>query len=102
LISYGWLIADITRSLQHKQEQMARSRKQNALLADLNALDDKLRLSAVGDKVHVLAEPFPTLPLWRRVDRQYWWNEWLSKPFIDAGVSAQLNAVGVTDFLVSS
>lgn len=65
---------------------MAKSKRQDALLADLNVLDEKYRLSVVGDKVHVLAEPFPTLPLWRRVDRQYWWNEWLSKPFIDAGV----------------
>ncbi|EEB92630.1 hypothetical protein MPER_08831, partial [Moniliophthora perniciosa FA553] len=29
---------DITRSLQHKQEQVAKLRKQDALLADLNAL----------------------------------------------------------------
>lgn len=36
--------------------------------------------------VDPLAEPYPTLPLWRRVDRQFWWNEWLSKPFIDAGL----------------
>ncbi|KAJ7661766.1 SacI homology domain-containing protein [Mycena rosella] len=33
-----------------------------------------------------LVEPNPTLPLWRRVDRKFWWNEWMSKPFIDAGV----------------
>jgi hypothetical protein len=27
------------------------------------------------------------LPLWRRVDRRFWWNEWLGREFIDAGVS---------------
>jgi hypothetical protein len=39
-----------------------------------------------GETVNALDEPFPTLPLWRRVDRQFWWNEALSRPFIDAGV----------------
>lgn len=63
-----------------------KSKKQNALLADLNALDDASKLTPEDGKVSVLAEPSPTLPLWRRVDRQYWWNEWLSKPLLDAGV----------------
>ena len=26
------------------------------------------------------------LPLWRRVDRRFWWNEWLGRELIDAGV----------------
>ncbi|PCH37867.1 hypothetical protein WOLCODRAFT_161110 [Wolfiporia cocos MD-104 SS10] len=77
---------DITRSLQHKHELIAKAKVQNALLADLNAPDRDTQLSPIGDKVDVLAEPAPTLPLWRRVDRQYWWNEWLSRPFIDAGL----------------
>jgi len=53
----------------------------------LNALDEAIRVTAISDKIDVLAEPFSTLPLWRRVDRHYWWNEWMSKPFVDAGVS---------------
>ncbi|GBE82128.1 predicted protein [Sparassis crispa] len=77
---------DITRSLQHKHELMARAKKHTSLLAELNALDESKQISPVGDKVDVLAEPFPTLPLWRRVDRHFWWNEWLSKPFVDAGL----------------
>jgi len=71
--------------LQHKQEQIAKTQKQNVLLAELDALDQSV---AGGEDVDVLAEPLPTLPLWRRVDRQFWWNEHLSKPFIDAGVTA--------------
>lgn len=78
---------DITRTLQQKQELIAKGKKQNALLAELNALDDSQKLSPLGEKVDVLVEPSGNLPLWRRVDRQFWWNEWLSKPFIDAGVS---------------
>ncbi|CCM00021.1 uncharacterized protein FIBRA_02047 [Fibroporia radiculosa] len=77
---------DITRSLQHKHEILAKTKLQSTLLADLDVLDEQKQLSPVGDKIDVLAEPSPTLPLWRRVDRQFWWNEWLSKPFIDAGV----------------
>lgn len=60
--------------------------KKNALLADLNALDGEHKVETSDDKVDVLAEASPTLPLWRRVDRQFWWNEWISKPFINAGV----------------
>ncbi|EMD38456.1 hypothetical protein CERSUDRAFT_113620 [Gelatoporia subvermispora B] len=78
---------DVTRSLQHKHELIVKAKTQNALLADLNALDSSTpRLSPLSDTVDVMAEPSPTLPLWRRVDRQFWWNEWLSKPLIDAGL----------------
>ena len=82
------LPSDITHSLQHKQEQIAKTQKQNVLLAELDALDPSAQSVASGQDVDVLAEPLPTLPLWRRVDRQFWWNEHLSKPFIDAGVFA--------------
>lgn len=33
-----------------------------------------------------LAEPQSNLPLWRRVDRKFWWNEVMAKPFTEAGV----------------
>ncbi|KAJ7063419.1 SacI homology domain-containing protein [Mycena amicta] len=74
---------DITRSLQHKQEQVAKSQKQHALLADLNALPEPDKSDY---KIDPLVEPQSALPLWRRVDRQFWWNEWMSKPFVDAGL----------------
>ena len=77
---------DITRSLQHKHELIAKAKMQNALLAELKIVDETTQMGLNGDKVDVLAEPSSTLPLWRRVDRQFWWNEWLSKPFVDAGV----------------
>ncbi|KAH8106812.1 SacI homology domain-containing protein [Cristinia sonorae] len=77
---------DITRSLQYKQELVVKDKRKNALLADLNALEDGHQLAQPEDKVDVLAEPNAILPLWRRVDRQFWWNEWLSKPFVDAGI----------------
>ncbi|THU85663.1 hypothetical protein K435DRAFT_869083 [Dendrothele bispora CBS 962.96] len=108
---------DITRSLQHKQELVAKAKKQSELLDDLLPPKDKDRKGKdkdkgpnsptrkaqdkephvhsaghihEGDKVNPLAEPNPTLPLWRRVDKQFWWNEWLSKPLIDAGLHSYI------------
>ncbi|KAK7020499.1 SacI homology domain-containing protein [Favolaschia claudopus] len=80
---------DITRSLQHKQELVSKLQRRNSLLADLNVLsssETSARAEQDDGKIDVLVEPNPTLPLWRRVDRKFWWNEWMSKPFIDAGV----------------
>ncbi|KAF7778523.1 hypothetical protein Agabi119p4_2868 [Agaricus bisporus var. burnettii] len=73
---------DITRSIQHKQEQHAKSHKKNELLAGLGAIPS----SEAGVNLSAISEPYPTLPLWRRVDKQFWWNEWMSKHFIDAGL----------------
>ncbi|KAF8635542.1 hypothetical protein AX17_003925 [Amanita inopinata Kibby_2008] len=82
---------DITRSLQHKQERITKSQKEHALLADLNALPaseapPKPGTNRLDSQVNPSSEPYPTLPLWRRVDRQFWWNEWLIKPLVDAGL----------------
>ncbi|KAH9001323.1 SacI homology domain-containing protein [Lactarius akahatsu] len=74
---------DLTRTLQHKQEQIAKAQKRDALLKQLDASDSSAQPS---ENVDALAEPLPTLPLWRRVDRQFWWNEHLSKPLTDAGL----------------
>jgi hypothetical protein len=105
-------VSDITRSLQHKQAALAKGRKDDALLHSLTTPEKETPRSpptspnklksprapkaptprARGadapplDAVDVLAEPHATLPLWRRVDRQFWWNEWMAKPFVDAGV----------------
>lgn len=85
--------SDITRSLQHKQDQVLKSQKQDALLADLIPSRNSSELLE-GEKINALSEPYPTLPLWRRVDKQFWWNEWMSKPFIDAGVCSHSYLAG--------
>ncbi|KAK0210966.1 SacI homology domain-containing protein [Desarmillaria ectypa] len=72
---------DITRSMQHKRDLIAKTQRQGFLLADLNVFSSH-KLDNTGN----VSEPNPTLPLWRRVDKKYWWNEWLAKPFIDAGL----------------
>ncbi|KAJ8462179.1 hypothetical protein ONZ45_g18030 [Pleurotus djamor] len=90
---------DITRSLQHKQSLLDKSQKQKALLVDLNAIAS----SEINDATQVaLAEPNPTLPLWRRVDKQFWWNESLSKPFIDAGLHSYVLPIMQGYYQVSS
>jgi len=89
-------LTDITRSLQHKQEQVVKLQRKHALLVDLNALPSPESPKSQFDQeafmkginINPLDEPNPTLPLWRRVDKRFWWNEWLLKPFIDAGVIA--------------
>jgi phosphatidylinositol 4-phosphatase len=72
--------------LQRKQEQLAKTQKQNALLAELDALDISAQSVAHGENIDALSEPLSTHPLWHRVDHQFWWNEHLLKPFIDAKV----------------
>ncbi|KAF7974824.1 hypothetical protein HWV62_11181 [Athelia sp. TMB] len=122
---------DITRSLQHKQAQVSKSHKQNTLLASLNALPEVPSSSSkrksrgasrsatepplspnapnspvterlpVDEHVDPLPEPYPTLPLWRRVDRHFWWNEWLSKPFVDAGLHSYVLPIMQGHFQIS-
>lgn len=69
---------DITTSLQHKRTEVARLRKKTA---KDNMNDEN------GEQFNILSEPNSTFPLWRRVTKQFWWNEAMLKPFIDAGVS---------------
>lgn len=59
------------------------------MLADLNISENRPPPKPSKDGVDPLAEPSPMLPLWRRVDKQFWWNESLSKLFINAGVCSQ-------------
>ncbi|KAF9246453.1 SacI homology domain-containing protein [Melanogaster broomeanus] len=92
---------DLTRSLQHKHEQFLKSTAQEKLLAELDALP-KNHVGPLDSTVDPLAEPFSTLPLWRRVNRQFWWNEWLSKPFIDAGLHSYVLPIVQGHFQISS
>ncbi|KAG1756423.1 phosphoinositide polyphosphatase [Suillus paluster] len=90
---YFALHFDITRSLQHKHEQFTKLHAQNKLLSELDALAKDTIVNPLDDKVDALFEPSAMLPLWRRVDRHFWWNEWLSKPFIDAGLHSYVTPI---------
>lgn len=61
------------------------------LLAKLDVLPSDPSVECLDSNVDPLAEPFSTLPLWKRVNREFWWNEWLLTPFTDAGVGTLLN-----------
>ncbi|PAV23487.1 hypothetical protein PNOK_0055500 [Pyrrhoderma noxium] len=67
---------DITTSLQHKQHEVLRLRRRASSQPGIN----------VEDHVDILAEPQLTQPLWRRVTKQFWWNENLLQPFINSNL----------------
>ncbi|KAG2349544.1 hypothetical protein BDR05DRAFT_1020563 [Suillus weaverae] len=90
---YFALHFDITRSLQHKHEQFTKLHAQNKLLSELDALSKDTVVNPLDDKVDALFEPSVMLPLWRRVDRHFWWNECLSKPFMDAGLHSYVTPI---------
>ncbi|KAG0705071.1 SacI homology domain-containing protein [Suillus ampliporus] len=90
---YFALHFDITRSLQHKHEQFTKLHTQNKSLSDLGVHPKDTTVNSLDDKVEPLCEPSAMLPLWRRVDRHFWWNEWLSKPFIDAGLHSYVTPI---------
>ncbi|KAG1903754.1 phosphoinositide polyphosphatase [Suillus fuscotomentosus] len=90
---YFALHFDITRSLQHKHEQFTKMHTRNKLLSELDALPKDTNVNPLDDKVDPLFEPSVILPLWRRVDRHFWWNEWLSKPFMDAGLHSYVTPI---------
>lgn len=79
---------DLSNSLQRKQQQVTRLKRQRALLEDLEALGDWHSL-ADCESADPFCEPFHNAPLWKRVDRKFWWNEHLLKPFIEASVRLQ-------------
>ncbi|KAG8963113.1 hypothetical protein FRC03_003389 [Tulasnella sp. 419] len=79
---------DITRSLQHKYEIIAAHERHDALIDELDpegGKDDSSKQD-VRSNISPLAEPNANLPLWRRVDRKFWWNENLSNIFVEAGL----------------
>ncbi|KIM25985.1 hypothetical protein M408DRAFT_330774 [Serendipita vermifera MAFF 305830] len=74
---------DLSNSLQRKQQQVERLKKQENILADLNALGDWAKLEPC-EGAKPFMEPSPNLPLWQRIDRKFWWNEHLLQPLIES------------------
>ncbi|KIL00905.1 hypothetical protein PAXRUDRAFT_128798 [Paxillus rubicundulus Ve08.2h10] len=93
---------DLTRSIQHKHERSLKSHAQEKLLAELEALPKSHSVGTLDSAVDPLVEPVPTLPLWRRVNRQFWWNEWPARPFIDAGLHSYVLPIVQGHFQISS
>lgn len=76
---------DLTTPQQRKQDALESMAKGNkAEQRKINSASQHNSSSMKG--LDPNAEPWPTLPLWRRVDRRFWHNENLSKDFVEAGL----------------
>ena len=69
--------------MKQKQEELSRVRRK--------VHQGDSGRSSEDDTIDVLAEPNLMLPLWKRVVKHFWWNEWMVQPFIEAGVSTMLS-----------
>lgn len=80
------------RWLQLKEEKLsARSAGRSPKPKQAIPLTGKAAEDVDNDEVLIdmrKEEPSSMLPLAQRADRRFWWNNWLSKPLIDAGVRA--------------
>ena len=86
---------DLTRTLQHKRRLlMARATSETAL-ADLLPKNSFQSTFPPGDSPKSVSSPMEEddfvepniqVPLWRRVDRRFFWNEALLKDFIGVGL----------------
>jgi hypothetical protein len=91
---------DLTHSLQHKRQLISsRSATGNALA---NLLTDEVATFPLSPSEQPTPQPATQtpssmtkddfiepdihVPLWRRADRRFFWNEWLCKDFIDLGL----------------
>jgi hypothetical protein len=75
---------DLTHSLQHKRRLISARSASSAALSNL------LPGATPSDPVFLsnddFVEPDVHVPLWRRVDRRYFWNEHLLQDFLDLGL----------------
>lgn len=93
---------DLTHSLQHKRQLISSRSATGAALADLLTSEtatfppsptesppvsasSKHSKASSMDKDDFI-EPDVQVPLWRRADRRFFWNEWLCKDFIELGL----------------
>lgn len=90
-------VADITSSIQRKTEKIQDNCQSDSLLSNLigDGVDGELEQSSSKPTCDMMAagwnptaEPQAHLPLWRRVDRRFWWNEGILQHFVSAGVSS--------------
>jgi hypothetical protein len=84
---------DLTHSLQFKRSKVSsRHHAESALASLLNNSPPTSPLEAgpvqpppVSPGSDEVVEPDVHLPLWRRADKRFFWNEWMIKDFIDKG-----------------
>ncbi|CAG8693425.1 14293_t:CDS:2, partial [Acaulospora colombiana] len=84
---FSYTFVDLSNSLQRKQQQVERLKKRESILSDLDALGDWSNLEICED-AQPFKEPLVNLPLWRRIDRRFWWNEHMSQSLVEAELHA--------------
>ncbi|ODN90157.1 inositol polyphosphate-5-phosphatase F [Cryptococcus wingfieldii CBS 7118] len=90
---------DITHSLQAKRHTVSQRAASGAALADLIPKENSLFPPSVASTLRSsndtptghstgedFVEPDIYVPLWRRADKRFFWNEYLMKDFIDLGL----------------
>lgn len=93
---------DLTHSLQHKRQLISNRSATGAALADLLSSETATFPPSPTESVAAstgsrnskassmdkddFIEPDVQVPLWRRADRRFFWNEWLCKDFIELGL----------------
>ncbi|EIW70203.1 hypothetical protein TREMEDRAFT_30281 [Tremella mesenterica DSM 1558] len=80
---------DLTHSLQHKRTILITRANSSTALSQLLPEDHTNILKDHSSTTFEdVVEPDIRLPLWRRVDRRFFWNEHLLKDFLDAGLNS--------------
>jgi len=85
---------DLTHSLQAKRRKLASRHTSDHALAALlkNPSTSSVSLPASDSAENIpqddFIEPDIHMPLWRRADKRFFWNEYLMKDFINAGFHA--------------
>ncbi|WVW80545.1 hypothetical protein I302_102530 [Kwoniella bestiolae CBS 10118] len=86
---------DLTHSLQHKRKTLAQRNASQTALTHLIPKEGLLFPPSPSNTLprHNLfeddfVEPDIQVPLWRRADRRFFWNEYLMRDFIDLGLHA--------------
>ena len=83
---------DLTHSLQNKRRKLVSRHNTDTALHTLLKNPSTSSVSLTDDAPDNVTddfiEPDIHLPLWRRADRRFFWNEWLLKDFIDLGLHA--------------
>jgi hypothetical protein len=103
---------DITTSIQRKTTKLLDRDRSNRLLGNLGApsadepppLPTLPEMSAAPANIQwsPTAEPQAHLPLWRRVDRRFWWNEEALQGFVEAGVRVHGFLFSDSHYLIKS
>ncbi|KZT33580.1 hypothetical protein SISSUDRAFT_1054071 [Sistotremastrum suecicum HHB10207 ss-3] len=84
LFSYS---CDISHSLQWKIRMMAELEKD---APNEHLTSNIIPESFIENEHDPFDEPHATLPLWRRFDTHFWWNEQLTSEFADAGLHSYI------------